>query len=109
MQPQFIKKGKAATHMEEPGKLFSLLLKSPTMEAVIAEMQAGTSSKLYQHEGEEIHLMLEGTMEYVVGDKTYKMEEGDTLWHQSDLPHGARNVGSKKAVYLTVGSPPTFM
>ena len=109
MQPQFVKKGAAITTMEEPGKLFHLLLKSPTMEAVVAEMQAGTSSKLYQHEGEEIHLMLEGKMEYVVGDKTYKMEKGDTLWHRSDVPHGARNAGSDKATYLTVGSPPTFM
>jgi quercetin dioxygenase-like cupin family protein len=109
MQPQFVKKSAATKTMKEPGKLFHLLLKSPTMEAVVAEMQAGTSSKLYQHEGEEIHLMLEGKMEYVVGNKTYKMEKGDTLWHRSDVPHGARNVGSDKAIYLTVGSPPTFM
>jgi quercetin dioxygenase-like cupin family protein len=109
MQPQYTKQGEAIKTMEEPGKLFCLLLKSTTMEAVVAEMEAGTSSKLYQHEGEEIHLMLEGKMEYVVGDKTYKMEKGDTLWHRSDVPHGARNVGSDKAKYLTVGSPPTFI
>ena len=109
MQPQFVKKGEAISSMEEPGKLFRLLLKSANMEAVVAEIQAGTSSKLYQHEGEEIHIVLEGKMEYIVGDKTYKMEKGDTLWHRSDTLHGVRNRGSKKATYLTVGSPPTFV
>jgi len=65
----------------------------------------GALSESYRHEGEEIHIMLKGKVEYQVGDRSYVMEEGDVLWHSSDVPHRAKNVGREKAVYLTVGMP----
>ncbi|RLF44363.1 MAG: hypothetical protein DRN17_04615 [Thermoplasmata archaeon] len=37
------------------------------------------------------------------------MEEGDVLWHRSHVPHRAKNIGSEKAVYMTVGIPPETM
>ncbi|MCD6572412.1 MAG: cupin domain-containing protein [Thermoplasmata archaeon] len=109
MDEIFIKKGEEKYKAEEPGKLFRLLIKSRRMEAVIAEMGIGVESKMYKHEGEEMHLLLKGKIEYRVGEKTYTLEEGDILWHRSNIPHGAKNIGDEKAVYLTVGSPPTFM
>ena len=109
MDEIFMKKGEEKYKTEEPGKLFRMLVKSERMEAVISEMEVGVESKLYKHDGEEIHILLKGKIEYRVGENFYVMEEGDTLWHRSDLPHGAKNIGNKKAVYLTVGSPPTFM
>ena len=65
--------------------------------------------KKYTHDGEELHFVIEGEIEYIVGDKTYKLTEGDSLWHKSNIPHGAGNTGSKKAKFITIGVPPTFM
>lgn len=109
MDEIFMKKGEEKYRVKEHGKLFRMLMKSERMEAVISEMNLDVESKLYKHEGEEIHILLKGKIEYRVGEKTYAMEEGDALWHKSDILHGAKNTGNKKAVYLTVGSPPTFM
>ncbi len=109
MDEIFIKKGEEKYKTKEHGKIFRMLMKSERMEAVISEIEIGVESKLYKHEGEEIHLLLKGKIEYRIGEKTYTMEEGDALWHQSNVPHGAKNIGDEKAVYLTVGSPPTFM
>jgi len=39
----------------------------------------------------------------------YKLSEGDILWHKSMLTHHARNTGGEKVVYITVGTPPSFM
>ncbi len=105
----YTKKGNERSRNKVDGKVFRLLQKSHEMEAIIAELDVGTSSSRYLHEGEEFHLMLKGVMEYTVGDEAYKMEAGDSLWHPSDIPHSARNIGDEKAVYLTVSTPPTFM
>lgn len=107
--PLFIKKGEAKYEKRRNGKLYKMLMKSERMEAIISELEPDTESRLYKHEGEEIHIILEGEVEYAVGERSYKMEEGDVLWHSSDLSHQAKNKGKEKAVYLTVGSPPTFM
>jgi len=79
------------------------------MEAIISELEESATSRLYKHKGEEIHLVLEGKIGYMGGERKFVMDKGDTLWHRFDIPHGAKNLGKGKAIYLTVGSPPTFM
>ncbi len=105
----FIKKGDEDKKIQRTGKLYRMMVKSDTMEAIIAELEPHVESRWYKHGGEEIHLMLSGKMEYTVDDHSYIMTEGDTLWHPSTLKHRAKNLGDEKAVYLTVGTPPTFM
>ena len=105
----FVKKGEGKYEKKRVGKVYNMLMKSTMMEAIIAELEEAATSRLYKHKGEEIHLVLAGKIEYVVGEKKFVMDEGDTLWHRSDIPHGAKNLGKGKAIYLTVGSPPTFM
>ena len=105
----FIKKGDETSITKKPGKLYRLMVKSHTMEAIIAELDPHMESKLFQHDGEEMHLVLQGEMEHTVGEKSYKLSEGDILWHKSMLTHHARNIGSEKVVYITVGTPPSFM
>jgi mannose-6-phosphate isomerase-like protein (cupin superfamily) len=96
--------------MNFEGKHLELLFKSGKMEGILITVEPGEDfGKQYRHDGEELHFVIDGEIEYLVGEKTYKMLEGDSLWHKSTLPHGARNSGSKKAVYLTIGVPPTFM
>ena len=89
--------------------LFKLMIKSKNMEAIIAEMEPNSSSRWYMHEGEELHYVLEGEIEYDVGEKTYKMHKGELLWHNSNIKHRARNITDNIAKYATVGTPPSFM
>ncbi len=105
----FIKDGEEKSTTKKPGKLYRLMVKSQKMEAIIAELDPHTVSKRFQHDGEEMHLVLEGKMEYTVGEKTFKLSEGDILWHKSMLIHQAKNHSAKKVVYITVGTPPSFM
>lgn len=105
----FIKNDEEKSRIIRPGKLYRLMIKSNKMEAIIAELDPHTESKLFQHEGEEMHLVLKGDMEYTVGEKTYKLSVGDILWHKSMLIHHARNIKSKKVVYITIGIPAKFI
>jgi mannose-6-phosphate isomerase-like protein (cupin superfamily) len=105
----FIKRGEQTSEVKRPGKLYRLLVKSHNIEAIIAELDPHSESRWFQHDGEEMHLVLQGHMEYSVGGKSYKLSEGDSLWHRSSLKHRARNIGKEKVIYITVGSPPTFI
>ena len=105
----FIEKGEAEAIAHVGKKIFRLLFKSERMEGIIAEIEEGETSEFYRHEGEELHILLKGTIDYQVGDEIYHMHEGDMLWHESDIPHRAINVGNEKAVYITISTPPTFM
>ncbi len=42
---------------------------------------------LSSHEGEEFIMVLEGTMEISYGKNTYLLEEGDTIYYDSIVPH----------------------
>ena len=105
-----IPNGTSKSAMDFEGKHLKLLFKSGKMEGIMIEVEPGEDfGKQYSHDGEELHFVLEGEIEYMIGDKTFKMSEGDALWHKSLIPHGARNVGTKRARYITIGAPPTFM
>ena len=108
-EPIYIRAGKELRKIETPGKLFKLLMKSDRLQTIVAEMDPHTDSDWYQHDGEEIHYIIDGEIEYDVGEKTYALKKGDFLWHQSNVKHRARNLSNNKAKYATVGSPPTFM
>jgi quercetin dioxygenase-like cupin family protein len=105
----FIKKGDEKSKTKKPLKLYRLMVKSKKMEAIIAELDPHSESRWFKHSGEEMHYVLEGEMEYTVGEKSYKLSEGDILWHDSSFKHRAKNIGTQKVIYITVGTPPTFM
>ena len=104
-----IKDGDEKSITKKPGKLYRLMLKSKQIEVIISEIDSHSESKWFKHTGEEMHLVLEGEMEYTVGEKSYILHKGDILWHKSGLKHKAKNIGDKKVKYITIGSPPTFM
>jgi len=108
-QAIFIKKGEEKNKTKRPGKLYRMMIKSDQMEAIISELEPHADSRWYKHDGEELHLVLEGEMEYSVDKKSYILEKGDILWHLSSLKHRAKNISDKKTIYITIGSPPTFM
>jgi len=104
----FVKKGEQKSEVRKLGKLYRLMVKSDRMEAIIAELNPDTESRWFKHDGEELHLVLKGEMEYTVGEKSYKLSEGDVLWHRSNLKHRAKNTSNEKVKYITIGAPPTL-
>ncbi len=59
-------------------------------------------NKMYSHEGEEFMYVMEGTLEFLYGDKTYILEKGDHVYFDSCVPHSGKSVGDKKAKLLVV-------
>lgn len=64
--------------------------------------QAGMA--LVSHEGEEILYLLEGKIEFQIGNDRLVMERGDCIHFNCEKPHRGRNIGSKVARLLMVVS-----
>jgi transcriptional regulator with XRE-family HTH domain len=61
--------------------------------------------KLVTHEGEEILYLLEGTIEFMIGDHAFLMKAGDCVHFNCKQPHMGRNVGKTAARLLMVVTP----
>lgn len=58
------------------------------MEPYILTIPAESKeSAIFQHEGEEMMLVVEGTMQFYHGDEKYIVETGDCVYFDSSIPH----------------------
>jgi len=77
------------------------------MQPMIVSLDGRTFKfTLQDHRGEQFVYMLEGEMEYVVGDKVYTVREEDSLYFDARVLHGPKIRKSQKARYLVVFSQP---
>jgi transcriptional regulator with XRE-family HTH domain len=56
----------------------------------------------FRHEGIEFIHMLEGEMSYVHGDRSYRLNLGDSILFDSAEPHGPGELFSLPASYLSI-------
>lgn len=75
------------------------------MEPFIIDVQPTEDSSdfvLSSHEGEEFIMVLEGVMEISYGKHTYLLEEGDSIYYDSIVPHHVHAYEGKAAKILAV-------
>lgn len=107
-ESKLIRKGSSDYERKIAGKTYKHLIKTERLGGILVEVEPGAYSEFYEHEGEEIRIVIQGELEYTVGKKVYHLKEGDVLWHESNIPHRVKNSGDKKAICFTVDTPPTF-
>ncbi len=56
---------------------------------VEAHFEKGTVAALHSHPHEQITYVISGRFEFVVGDETYIVSAGDSLYKQPNIVHGA--------------------
>ena len=54
------------------------------------------------HEGQEFNMVLEGTMELVIGKKHLVLNEGDSIYFDATFPHGMRALNDKPVQFLAI-------
>jgi len=59
-------------------------------------------TKMYSHEGEEFIYVMEGALEFLYDDDIYFLEQGDSVYFDSCVPHGGKSIGEEKAKLLVV-------
>lgn len=60
------------------------------------------SRRLHTHASDELGIILQGTLELVIGDQTYYLEEGDTFCIESGVPHWFRNPGNVDSIHYSI-------
>jgi ribosome-binding protein aMBF1 (putative translation factor) len=99
--PEIVRKGTRAGHT------YQLLgtLRGPykRVEPLLVSLVESTEVfPLFQHPGVEMLYMLEGVMEYSYGREHYRMEKGDTLQFEGDIPHGPTQLVKLPIRFLSI-------
>lgn len=58
----------------------------------------------FHHGGEEFVFILKGKLEFIYGDKTLTLSEGDSLYIDAKVRHGARAIGGRDCEALVIGT-----
>lgn len=80
------------------------------IELLLIKAPPGSDSGLenFLHEGEECGVILQGKMEYWINGSTVILEEGDSVYFKSNLPHRWKNMGENELVAIWAITPPSF-
>lgn len=81
-----------------------------TMEMMQLTLSPGSRSCEHPtgHTGEEVALVLKGTMELQVEEETCTLQAGDSVRIKSERKHCWRNIGEDECVLVFAVSPPDF-
>ncbi|SKC81120.1 helix-turn-helix domain-containing protein [Maledivibacter halophilus] len=66
------------------------------------------SKDFFIHKTDEAIIILEGTMELILGEKHYFMEKGDSVYIKENIPHKMINNGNSTVKGIFIISPPVF-
>lgn len=57
---------------------------------------------LHGHDGQEFNYVLSGKMTFYIGDISYELEEGDSVYFNSGIPHAEKATGDGPAKFIAV-------
>jgi transcriptional regulator with XRE-family HTH domain len=110
LQPQVVRKQERhSIHLGHNGSCVSLLSPLPSrhLELALFELPPGAVSwsTARSHAGQQCHLVVQGTVRADYGDKTYRLEEGDSILWEGTLPYRLENMGTNEARLLIATAP----
>ncbi|MBR2648933.1 MAG: helix-turn-helix transcriptional regulator [Sediminibacterium sp.] len=97
-QNQFFEKENAIGFSYQ--RLLSTTVNDQHLDFVLLTLQPNASRPMVSTDAYEFKLLLKGTVEYVIGNETFIMEEGDTLFFDATVLHNPRNIGTSEAILL---------
>lgn len=60
------------------------------------------TTRLYDHPGEEFFLVLKGKVDFIYGEKTIRLETGDSIHFDPSTPHRGQNAGKTESECLII-------
>ncbi len=80
------------------------------METYLIEFSENSDSEglMTSHPGQEFCYVSEGKLEFVLDEKTYKLEKNDSLYFNSNTPHMAKNSNKGVSKMVWVVTPPNI-
>ncbi|MES2063633.1 MAG: XRE family transcriptional regulator [Bacteroidota bacterium] len=83
-------------------RIFTQSIKNSTVDIVILELEPNASRPQVETEAYEYKYILNGTIEYQLGEDTHTLNQGDSMLFDGRIPHTPKNKGKEKASMLVV-------
>lgn len=83
-------------------RIFTQSIKNSTVDIVILELEPDASRPQVETEAYEYKYILNGTIEYQLGEDIYILNQGDSMLFDGRIPHTPKNKGKEKASMLVV-------
>ena len=109
-----VQKDKRTEHFVHARKAKYELLVSKTLDKKIMPLMirmgvGGTTQKEQNKPGvEKFVYMIAGNIEALVGNQTYSLKRGDSLYFDASLPHSFKNKSKTAAEAICITSPPAL-
>lgn len=72
------------------------------VDFVLLTLMPNAQRAFVQTDAYEFKYILKGTVEYTIGEETFTMEEGDSIFFDATEPHNPRNTGETEAQILVL-------
>ncbi|MFT8321245.1 MAG: cupin domain-containing protein [Bacillus sp. (in: firmicutes)] len=111
---RIVRKNERITMMKANDQSIFYELLSPAgkkeMGAVLVTLKPGAASgtEAHSHRGEEFGFVIKGSLLYQIGNETYELAEGDSIYYDASIPHFYKNIGTSDCISIWVVTPPTF-
>jgi len=78
------------------------------LNSYLAEFEAvdADDARLHEHAGVELLYVVSGKVELRTRDEIHELEQGDSIYFDSGVPHGYRRIGARRATALVVTLAP---
>ncbi len=97
------------SQIDDPWMSIEVMAQSDLLEALFYHLEPGaTSGDLTDHDGQEVHMVVSGEVQFRVGKERVTLGPGDVMWHRSEVPHRVKNLSEEDAVVFLVNLPPIF-
>jgi len=57
---------------------------------------------MHEHDGQEFNYILSGQMKFFIGEISYILSEGDSVYFDSGIPHAEQAIGDKTLEFIAV-------
>lgn len=78
------------------------------LEVLMSTIEPGADSDFYSHDGYEAGLVTEGTLDLWIGEKSFRLEAGDSFSFSSTEQHRCANPGTVPTRVVWVITPPHY-
>lgn len=87
-----------------------LAYRNGVLPVVVWNLEPGQENDFHMHpDGEHLHIVLEGEVEYSLGDRPARtVTVGQAVMVPKGVPHGIRNVSDQRASYIAITSPGAY-
>ncbi len=99
-QRQFFEKENATGFIYQ--RLLSTTVNEYHIDFVILTLSPNATRPLVSTDAYEFKLLLKGKVEYLIGNESFLMDEGDTLFFDATELHNPINIGQEDAILLVV-------